>query len=316
MANKIIVRGYKGFENDMTCRGFQYEPGKVYEMDGEIKPCERGFHFCRNAADVFNYYERKDFRYADVEALGEEIECGDKSVTNKIRIVRELTRTELLEAMYTQEGLDFEDVPFPADEIIRAREAGTLSDALPSGTEFPVHFANGEKNILVVGRDSTHTYLITKFLMAVPFTMNETWMSKGGWPACRMRKHVNEIYNMLSEDFRRAIVPMHIRQTARSGEVECIDNAFLLSRVNVYGKKVRNTEVDCNDTRIDIFRKHAARFKKLPGASSASWWWLRSAYGDYDFYYVNVDSNSSIGISSTERGVVVAFCIEDRTHND
>jgi hypothetical protein len=51
---KLIA--YKAFNGDMTCRDFQYEEGKSYEIEGEIKCCNRGFHACINLLDVFNYY--------------------------------------------------------------------------------------------------------------------------------------------------------------------------------------------------------------------------------------------------------------------
>ena len=41
-----MVKGYKGFNQDLTCRGFQYEIGKTYEYNGEIELCSSGFHFC------------------------------------------------------------------------------------------------------------------------------------------------------------------------------------------------------------------------------------------------------------------------------
>ena len=151
-----MVRGYKGFNADMTCRGFQYKIGGSYKKNSlfPTRMCRRGFHFCRSMADVFNYYGKNGCRYAEVEAFGKIIDDGDKSVTNKIRIVRELTKPEVFEIMYTQEGLDFKDSPFPTDKIIQARENGTLGEVLPSGAAFPVQFSNGEKNILVVGRDN------------------------------------------------------------------------------------------------------------------------------------------------------------------
>ena len=270
-----VVHGYKSFNDDMTCRGFQYEIGQTYEMNGGIEPCEHGFHFCQKIADVFDYYDGKDCRYAEVEAFGNVINDGDKSVTDRIRIVRELTRAEILEIMYAQEGLDFKDSPFPTDKIIQARETGTLGKILPSETEIPVQFSNGEKNILVVGRDKNHTYLITKYLMAEEFAMNEEWTNKGGWPACDMREHVQKIYGMLPDDIRKVIIPMHIRQLVQDEFIECDDWAFLLSTVNVFGEGAWNPGVDCGDSQIDIFREPVNRIKKLPGASSASWWWLR-----------------------------------------
>ena len=50
------IKGYKGFNPDMTCRGFKYEEGKDYEEAGEIGACENGFHFCLHPLDVFEYY--------------------------------------------------------------------------------------------------------------------------------------------------------------------------------------------------------------------------------------------------------------------
>ena len=307
-----MVHGYKGFEPNMTCQGFQYGVGQTYEHDGNIGLCESGFHFCRKMADVLNYYNGSDCRYAVVEALGKVINGGNKSVTDRIRIVRELTKAEVFDAMYAQNGLELKDLSFPADEIIKARKSGKLDDLLPSGTEFPVQFANGERNVLVVCRDRDHTYLVAKYLMAEPFAMNGIWTNEGGWPACRMREHVQSIYDMLPEDIRKVIVPMHIRQTTQGEVVECDDLAFLLSTVNVFGNDAWAPETDCDDSQIDIFRETAVRIKKIPGASSASWWWLRSARDDSNFYYVNTDGSTGDYFAYFEGGVAVGFCIENQ----
>ena len=307
-----MMLGYKGFDADMTCRGFQYEVGQTYEHDGNIGLCEAGFHFCRNMTDVFEYYPGKGCRYAVVEALGKVVDGEDKSVTNRLRIIRELSWTDVLKEMAVCEGLDPVDSPFPADEIIKAREAGTLGEILPSVTEFPVRFSNGERNVLVVGRDASHTYLVTKYLMAERFAMNDDWTNKGGWPASDMRQHVQRIYDMLPEDIRKVVVPMHIKQYARRKVVECDDMAFLLSTVNVFGKDAWDPKTDCRDSRIDIFCEPAGRVKRRVGASSASWWWLRSADSSTTFLYVGSDGSYGSRNAGTEGGVVVGFCIEDR----
>ena len=309
------VHGYKGFASNMTCQGFQYEVGQTYEHDGNIGLCEAGFHFCRKMADVLNYYNRHDCRYAVVEALGKVIDGDDKSVTDRIYIVRELTREEVFKEIAAGAGISHEYSPFPADEVIKARGNGTLDKLLPSGTEFPVCFSNGEWNVLVVCRDRDHTYLVTKYLMAELFAMNGDVTSEGGWPACGMREHVHEIYNMLPEEFQRTIIPMHIRQLIRCGEiVECDDKAFLLSAVNVFGENAWYSKGDCDDSQIDIFQEFASRVKGRLGASSTSWWWLRSTYDGNSFCYVFSVYNNFINYNYafTDGGVVVSFCIEDR----
>ena len=308
-----MVHGYKGFESDMTCRGFQYEVGQTYEHDGDISLCESGFHFCRNMADVLNYYDWCDCRYAVVEAIGEVINGKDKSVTDRLHIVRELTQEEVFKEMAAGAGMSLEYSPFPADEIIQARENGTLDKLLPSGTEFPVRFANGEWNALVVCRDKEHTYLVTTYLMAELFAMNGDLTSEGGWPASDMRQHVQKIYNMLPEDIKKTVIPLHIKQLAQGTAVECDDMAFHLSVVNVFGKDVWHSETDCEDSRIDIFCKPEARVKRRVGASSASWWWLRSANYGNGFYGVASDGSGNYSYAGSAGGVVVAFCIETRS---
>lgn len=70
---------YKGFNSDLTCQGFQYEVGKEYEIDGDIKCCERGFHACESPLEVLDHYFMDDkagmMRFAEVEQSGEIVEA-------------------------------------------------------------------------------------------------------------------------------------------------------------------------------------------------------------------------------------------------
>ena len=96
------VKGYKVFNPDWTCRGFQYEVGKIFEEDVKPSCCYRGFHFCENAADCFSYYSfNSKNKVAEVIALGEVDTDGKKSCTNKIQIVREIPWQELLTIVNT-----------------------------------------------------------------------------------------------------------------------------------------------------------------------------------------------------------------------
>ena len=96
------VKGYKVFNPDWTCRGFQYEVGKTFEHDGNIELCGSGFHFCQKASDCFNYYDfNSNNKVAEVEALDLVETEGNKSVTNKIHIVREIPWQELLTIVNT-----------------------------------------------------------------------------------------------------------------------------------------------------------------------------------------------------------------------
>jgi len=93
----MSIKGYKVFNPDWTCRGFQYKVGETFTHNGNIVMCGRGFHFCRKASDCFNYYNfNSNNKVAEVEAIGLVETRGDKSVTDKIKIVREIKWMELL----------------------------------------------------------------------------------------------------------------------------------------------------------------------------------------------------------------------------
>jgi hypothetical protein len=92
---KLIA--YKGFNADMTCRDFQYKEGKTFEIEGEIKCCNRGFHACTSILDVFNYYNGEigtDIVIHEVYLSGDIDEDNDfnsKVCSSKIEIGRRLT---------------------------------------------------------------------------------------------------------------------------------------------------------------------------------------------------------------------------------
>ena len=87
-----IIHGFKGFDKDLKCRGFQYEIGKDYKQEGKVKCCEIGFHFCENPFDVFRYYSPSDSRYCEVEGDGiaDKADDDSKVATSHIHISAEI----------------------------------------------------------------------------------------------------------------------------------------------------------------------------------------------------------------------------------
>ena len=104
-----IIKGFKVFNPDWTCspngNTKQYTcPGK-FEEDVTPVRCGQGMHFCKAAADCFNYYDfNPDNHVAEVAAYGTVVEEGDKCATNKLEIIREIPWAELLEMVNTGKG--------------------------------------------------------------------------------------------------------------------------------------------------------------------------------------------------------------------
>ena len=85
---------------DMRCISLTYEVGKTYTFNGELKICETGFHCCKKAIDVLKYYDyKKDFKLLEIEILGDMIDDGNKTVTNKIKILRVISTSEYPELL-------------------------------------------------------------------------------------------------------------------------------------------------------------------------------------------------------------------------
>ena len=99
MGKEII--SYKGFDSSLRCRGFQYEVGKDYEQEGNIKCCENGFHACEFPYDVFSYYTPgENSRYCIVTQSGEmdKNEGDSKVASSKIHIETEIGLDGIIKA--------------------------------------------------------------------------------------------------------------------------------------------------------------------------------------------------------------------------
>ena len=97
------MKGYKGFEPGLICRGKQYAENTVFEEE-EAKICSYGMHFCENPFDVLDYYgfinDTGDFNeFAEVEAL-DEVKTNDnrKFCTKKLKIGAKLSISKFINA--------------------------------------------------------------------------------------------------------------------------------------------------------------------------------------------------------------------------
>src|SRR5438094_537100 len=85
------VKGFKALSADFSCRGYNFEVGKTYELPLGQSPKlgKKGFHFCIIPTDCDNYYPKNNkTRYAEVEGW-DVISEGDNSVARQLRIVKE-----------------------------------------------------------------------------------------------------------------------------------------------------------------------------------------------------------------------------------
>ena len=102
--------GYKAFDMDLKCRGFQFEVGKTYETDrvkDDLKLCSNTvFHFCRELYKIEweSNYRISSSRVCEVIAEGDIVTDGCKYGTNKLTILREIPREELNEYTYWNIG--------------------------------------------------------------------------------------------------------------------------------------------------------------------------------------------------------------------
>ena len=100
MEKETTIIGYKGFDKNLQCRGFQYEVGKTFEHEGDVSCCESGFHFCENPFDVFGYYPPYDSRYCSVEGSGKPDKDNEDSKVSvsKLHISAEIGLKGIIDA--------------------------------------------------------------------------------------------------------------------------------------------------------------------------------------------------------------------------
>ena len=104
-----IIKSYKGFNKDMTCKNKQYEVGKDYEEDKAVA-CECGMHACEYPLDCFKYYPPSKSVYYEVEQSGDISRHDDDSkiASTKMHIGAQLSIAGIVNAAikYTKEKIE------------------------------------------------------------------------------------------------------------------------------------------------------------------------------------------------------------------
>ena len=144
------MKAYKGFNRDMTCRGFQYKEGGEYETD-EAKVCDCGFHACENPIDCLGYYEPRKSVYHEVELDGkiDRQSCGDTKVAaTKIKIGARLSIAGLVKA-----AVDFviSKVKATTGYAAHAATTGKYANAATTGDAGKAEVKDGESIAVVTG---------------------------------------------------------------------------------------------------------------------------------------------------------------------
>jgi len=131
------ILAYKGFNADMTCRGFAYEVGRSYRHAGPVKACEAGFHACEHPLDVLSYYGAAASRFALVEMSGETSRDGDDSkiAAAEITIKTEIRLPELVAAAirYVTDRCTWIEGPYTDGERQGVKTARDQGAATASG---------------------------------------------------------------------------------------------------------------------------------------------------------------------------------------
>ena len=153
------MRAYKGFNKDLTCRGFQYEEGKTYETD-EAKLCQTGFHACEAPLEVLQYYQPSKSRYHVVELddVSKEREAGSsKVVAKKLTVGAEIGIPGLVKAHieWTKEQAEKDG----------AATSGNGSSAATSGEESSAATSNPNGIALACGKNSRAKGVVGSYII-------------------------------------------------------------------------------------------------------------------------------------------------------
>ncbi len=151
------MKMYKGFDQNLKCKNYQYEVGKEYE-EPSAKLCSKGFHACEFPMDVFSYYPPADSRYCevDLDATQERHEDDSKRVGKKIKISAEIGIPGIIKAgvEYIKDQVDWENSKENTGYQSAATNTGNRSAATNTGNRSAATNTGDRSAAIVTGKDS------------------------------------------------------------------------------------------------------------------------------------------------------------------
>ena len=93
------MKGYKAFNKDLTCRGYQFTTDNTHTFDGTPVLCSQGVHFCTDLQDIVKYYHQSNMRVFEIEASGIITDAKDgcsKRACSEIRLIKEISLNEVM----------------------------------------------------------------------------------------------------------------------------------------------------------------------------------------------------------------------------
>lgn len=151
--------GYKAFEEKLINRyGMDFKLGKEYTVSGTLKFGLKGngFHFCKNLEDTLRFVDGTKAVVVQVEASGDLKEYNDEYndyydmyVTNKIKIVRIISKEEILK--YTLSLSDYRLIRMIRDYKRFTKEEISLLEEIfkqtPQILNAILYYQKGDKDV-------------------------------------------------------------------------------------------------------------------------------------------------------------------------
>ena len=145
------VRAYKGFNPDMTCRGFQYAEGETYETD-RAELCESGFHACPLPLDTLRYYRLASSVFHEVEVAADAEFDGNKVASRTIKIG---SRISLADMISVHIDLLWQRIGPKREKALEEAASGYMSTAATSGDRSTAATSGDRSTAATAGHGST-----------------------------------------------------------------------------------------------------------------------------------------------------------------